>query len=120
MTRIGQMARLRDCIQRHDWAKITLSSLVGLGGKLVMNSKNKPAEEASVQIATRLRHDLELFPSLPDEALIGRRVVSAVLGRSSATIYRDVAQGRLARPVHIGGSSRWHVGSVRAALRALQ
>jgi hypothetical protein len=55
-----------------------------------MNSKNKPAEEASVQIATRLRHDLALFPSLPDEALIGRRVVSAVLGRSSATIlWRD-------------------------------
>jgi predicted DNA-binding transcriptional regulator AlpA len=70
------------------------------------------------KIRRRVLRDLELFPSLPDEALIEIRVVSALLGRSCASIWRDAAHGRLGPPVHIGArSTRWRVGGVRAALR---
>jgi predicted DNA-binding transcriptional regulator AlpA len=67
-------------------------------------------------IKRRVDRALETFPLLPDEALIEIRAVSALLGRSRASIWRDVAAGRLAAPIKIGGSTRWPVGGVRAAM----
>lgn len=80
--------------------------------------REHPRAEENENIARRVRRVLEQFPSLPDDALIEIRVVSALLGRSPASIWRDVGHGRLARPVRVGArSSRWHVGNVRASLR---
>jgi predicted DNA-binding transcriptional regulator AlpA len=70
----------------------------------------------SDSIRRRVDRALETFPFLPDEALIDVRAVCALRGRSRASTWRDVAQGRLARPVKVGCSTRWRVGDVRAAL----
>lgn len=75
-------------------------------------------EKREANVAGRVKRTLEQFPSLPDEALINIQVLSILLGgRSKASIWRDVAQGRLASPVKIGGSSLFTVGNVRALLR---
>lgn len=72
----------------------------------------------SENIAQRVKRSLEIFPSLPDDALIEIRPVCALLGRSSASIWRDVANGRLAQPVRVGSrSTRWRAGDVRAAMK---
>ena len=73
-------------------------------------------KERSHNIKRRVDRALETFPLLPDEALIDIRAVCALLGRSRASIWRDVAAGRLAAPVKVGCSTRWRVGDVRAAL----
>jgi predicted DNA-binding transcriptional regulator AlpA len=66
----------------------------------------------------RLHLALTRFPSQPDDALIDVRVVAVLLGRSTASVWRDVSHGRLPPPRRIGaGSTRWRVGDVRAALR---
>jgi predicted DNA-binding transcriptional regulator AlpA len=78
--------------------------------------KNRGARRA--QTEQRLRRTLELFPSLPDEALVDVRVVAAIRGRSVPSTWRDVAAGRLAEPVKIGpGSTRWTAGNVRASMK---
>lgn len=72
----------------------------------------------SENIARRVQRTLEQFDSLPDEALIGIRPVSILIDRSFASIWRDVAKGRLAHPIRIGArSTRWRVRDVRAAMR---
>ena len=73
----------------------------------------------STQEATRqkLASQLTLFDNLPDSAFVDLKVVSALLARSNASIWRDVAQGRLAKPLRAGlRSTRWRVGDVRLAL----
>jgi predicted DNA-binding transcriptional regulator AlpA len=75
-------------------------------------------DERRAKIAHRIRRKIELFPFLPDDALIEIGVVSALIGRSPASIWRDVADGRLARPERVGArSTRWRVAGVRAALK---
>lgn len=77
---------------------------------------NNPSE----RVARRRQRDLERF-SLPDDALIDDWVVSAVRGRSRASTWRDVAQGRLAPPIRVGArSARFIVGNIRASLRGDQ
>lgn len=66
----------------------------------------------------RIKRALALFQDLPDDALVEVRLVSALIGRSIASIWRDVGQGRLARPLRVGvRSTRWRAGDVRAAMR---
>lgn len=66
----------------------------------------------------RLQRTLTLFDSLPDDALVDIHVVSNLLSRSRASIWRDVLAGRLAAPLSNGPkSTRWRVGDVRAALK---
>lgn len=77
---------------------------------MITSSKNMPVNKEGEQIILRVRRVLEVFQILPDDALVERRVVSAVLGRSAASTWRDAAQGRLAQPIHIGRSARWRVG----------
>jgi predicted DNA-binding transcriptional regulator AlpA len=74
------------------------------------------ANQPSDNIKRRVDRALQTFPSLPDAALTDIRVVSALLSRSRASIWRDVERGRLASPVKVGHSTRWRVGDVRAAL----
>jgi predicted DNA-binding transcriptional regulator AlpA len=71
----------------------------------------------SENIAQRVKRTLEIFSVLPDDALIELRVVCALRGRSRASTYRDVAEGRLAPPVRVGGSARWRVGDTRASMK---
>ena len=75
------------------------------------------ADGYSKKIAQRVKRTLEIFPFLPDDALIELRVVCALRGRSRASTYRDVAEGRLAPPVRVGGSARWRVGDTRASMK---
>ena len=73
----------------------------------------KPLSE---NIKRRVDRTLGTFSFLPDAALIDIWAVCALRGRSKASTWRDVAAGRLPKPVKIGGSTRWRVGDVRAAL----
>ena len=93
----------RGSFVKEKYAVVTASSIVEL-------------KQLSDSIRRRVVRALETFPFLPDAALIDIRVVSALLGRSRASIWRDVERGRLASPVKVGHSTRWRVGDVRAAL----
>jgi hypothetical protein len=70
----------------------------------------------SENITQRVQRDLAQFPFLPNEALIGIRVVCALRGRSRASTYRDIAKGLLTEPVHVGSSTLFQVGGVRRSL----
>jgi predicted DNA-binding transcriptional regulator AlpA len=82
----------------------------------MVNASSAALKKRGDNIKRRVDRALETFPLLPDEALIEIRTVSALLGRSRASIWRDVAAGRLVAPVKLGGSTRWPVGGVRAAM----
>ncbi len=72
---------------------------------------------ATVATAQRLAHKLAVFDSMPDTAFVDIHVVSALLDRSRASVWRDVKAGRLASPFKIGvRSTRWRVGDVRRFL----
>ena len=66
----------------------------------------------------RLRRTLEQFDALPDTALVDVRVVGAVRGRSRASTWRDVQEGRLAQPIKLSpGCTRWRVGDLRTSIK---
>lgn len=56
---------------------------------------------------------IEHFEILPDEALLSAREVGTIAHRSRASLWRDVAAGRLARPIKLGGATRWRARDVR-------
>ena len=61
------------------------------------------------------------FDSLPDSALVDVKTVSAVLGRSPSSIWRDARLGKLPAPLKTGPAcTRWKVGGIRAHLAALE
>ena len=60
---------------------------------------------------------LKNFDSLPDAAHVKQPVVEALYGRSSASIWRDVAAKRIPAPRSLGPRNTvWNVGELRAAL----
>jgi len=64
----------------------------------------------------RLKQQLELINSMPDEAAIDIVVLCALKGRSPASIWRDVKAGRIPAPFKAGPrSTRWRLGEVRSA-----
>jgi len=65
---------------------------------------------------TRLQYELELFDSKPDSALTDIKVLSLLLNRSRASLYRDIEAGKIPPPKKVGRSSRWPVGVVRKLL----
>ena len=84
------------------------------------SSSKRKAVRIGENAEQRLHLALTRFPSQPDDALIDVRVVGALLGRSTASVWRDVSHGRLAQPRRVGaGSTRWRVGDVRAALKEI-
>jgi predicted DNA-binding transcriptional regulator AlpA len=86
-------------------------------GDRKLNTKQRsfagPNDESAVK---RVLLTLRLFPTLPDEALINLRVVCALLGRSPASIWRDIEMKRFSAPVKVGHSTRWRVGEIREYL----
>ncbi len=57
------------------------------------------------------------FDILPNDALLDLKTVMALSCRSKSSIYRDIAAGRLSKPVCIGSQAvRWRVGHVREYL----
>ena len=60
---------------------------------------------------------IQIFGSLPDEALVDLKTLSALASRSRSSIYRDIRQGYFVKPLRLGKtSSRWRVEDVRAYL----
>ena len=58
------------------------------------------------------------FDNLPDSALLDIRAVSVLACRSRASLWRDVRDGRLPKPIAIGPQTkRWRVADVRAYLK---
>ena len=45
--------------------------------------------------------------------LIDSKTVATLLGRSERSICRDEEQGRLPRPIMLGGSKRWRLSELR-------
>lgn len=77
------------------------------------------ASKASAKVS-KLAAQLSMFSFLPDCALVPMPVVCAITGRSPTSIRRDVAAGRLARPVKVGPNcSRWRASDVRMLAHAL-
>lgn len=66
------------------------------------------------QKSEKLFAALAAFDSKPDEAGVSIPVACAILDRSPASIWRDLAGGRL-DSFHIGRSRRITVGSLRRA-----
>jgi prophage regulatory protein len=53
--------------------------------------------------------------------LLRRKQVEDIVGKSCATIYRDMAAGKFPRPVSVGtGSVRWKQSTITAWLNSLQ
>lgn len=80
--------------------------------------KDNPAAKAarSIRLQDRLQRRLALVGSMPDEAAIDIQILSILLSRSIASIWRDVKAGRIARPFKAGPrSTRWRLGDVRSA-----
>lgn len=79
---------------------------------------SSPPPRLSARIVQRTASRVSQFPSLPDEALVDVRVVSAILNRSVASVWRDVTRGVLEPPVRLGAQSRgFRVGNIRAVAR---
>jgi predicted DNA-binding transcriptional regulator AlpA len=52
--------------------------------------------------------------------LLDRRAVCALFGNiNPSTLYRHIKQGRLLKPIHIGGSSRWLRSECEFALQTM-
>jgi len=52
--------------------------------------------------------------------LINRTEVCRLFGGiNPATLYRHIRQGKLSKPVKVGGSSRWLLSECQAALQAM-
>jgi prophage regulatory protein len=72
---------------------------------------------SNIQIKSALVDRLSVFDSLPDSALVDVLEISALAGRSRASIWRDVHDDRLAPPIKIGpNTTRWRVRDVRRFL----
>ena len=74
---------------------------------------NSPQPPTPHDLPKRVQH----FDVLPDSALMNVREISFLSGKSTATLWRDVKDGRLPKPHKIGPKSpRWSVGDVRRFL----
>ncbi len=55
----------------------------------------------------------------PDQPLlVDLKTVARLLGRSEQSISRDDEQGRIPRPIRLGGSKRWDLKDLRRWVRA--
>lgn len=58
------------------------------------------------------------FKDLPDEARVDIHVVAPLFGIGHSTVWSWLKQRRLPEPIREGKTTRWTVGSLRAALTA--
>ena len=70
----------------------------------------KTQQEASEQ-AFDLKHGAQAANDL--DRLLTSREVCEWLGRSHASLYRDIAGGQIPPPIKIGHSSRWPASEIR-------
>jgi len=56
------------------------------------------------------------FPSNNLDRLLSAREVCEWLGRSPASLYRDIARGAIRPPLKIGHSSRWPASEIQALI----
>lgn len=83
-----------------------------MASHLVSNQESKQSAKAK-----KLEERLSQFPHLPSDAGVELPLVCAITGRSPASVWRDVASGRLPKPLKYGPrSTRWRVGDLRIAL----
>lgn len=61
---------------------------------------------------------MQIESSTPDK-LVSIAAVAAILDRSRASIYRDIAQKVFPKPLKIGRSSRWRMSEVNAYIQRL-
>ena len=82
------------------------------------NAVSNP-EEKSTDKAKKLAEQVALFKYQPDDARVALPVVCALFGRSAASIWRDLKEGRIPQPVKNAGPrcTRWRVGDLRGALQ---
>jgi predicted DNA-binding transcriptional regulator AlpA len=73
------------------------------------------AADHARSIARPLPVAFRFFDQLPDDARVDVKVVALLDGCSVATAWRRVRAGILPEPEHIGGTTRWRVGTLRAA-----
>ncbi len=59
---------------------------------------------------------LKDFDKLPDVAAVDVRTVAALYGCAVSTVWELSRRGALPKPRKFGGSTRWNVGELRAAL----
>ena len=59
---------------------------------------------------------VQKFESLPDSARVRVSTGAALMDISLPTLYRLVKNGKLPRPIKIGGTSGFNVGELRAVL----
>lgn len=68
-----------------------------------------------------MTNKLNDFDQLPDDALTDVGVVATLYSCSKATVWRRVKSGHIPEPRRAGlGSTRWRVGDIRIALKAVQ
>jgi predicted DNA-binding transcriptional regulator AlpA len=76
-----------------------------------------PAPQAGTSV---LPDSLTNFDFLPDSANVRQPVVEALYGRSSATVWRRVKDGRIPAPRKVSERvTAWNVGELRRALASL-
>lgn len=75
--------------------------------------------EKRVRLAKERAFELyKAFDHLPDDALVGMRVVTLLEDCSNATAHRRIRAGLIPAPEHVGGMTRFRVGALRAARAA--
>ena len=68
------------------------------------------------QRQSKLKQQLALIDSMPEDAAIDIGVLCILKGRSPASIWRDVKAGRIPAPFKTGPrSTRWRLGDIRGA-----
>jgi predicted DNA-binding transcriptional regulator AlpA len=67
-------------------------------------------------MAKKVAPGLAEFDQLPNAARTALPVVCGLYGASPATVWRRVKAGLIPAPIKEGGSTRWVVGDLRAAL----
>ncbi len=70
-------------------------------------------KEASEK-AFEMKHDAQAANDL--DRLLTSKEVCEWLGRSHASLYRDIAGGQIPPPLKIGHSSRWPASEIRALI----
>lgn len=46
--------------------------------------------------------------------LLSVKEVAEILGLGVSTVWRQVKQGSIPKPIHIGGSTRWRIADIEA------
>ena len=78
------------------------------------NSETPQRQRAASEKALALKHGAQGANDI--DRLLTSKEVCEWLGRSHASLYRDIAGGQIPPPVKIGHSSRWPANEIRAVI----